>query len=352
MGHLARTLLGIPPSAVTVSRRGFRVDDAAVADRLESIGRAFVTGYHAALETPRPAPLAGRLERLDAELRGFAYEGAAMGLALMDALTRPRRPRWRAFLDGPGEPHAYMVHVGAGWAMARLGPLLHGLRSRMDPLIGWLAYDGLGFHQAYFHWRRHGNGEPVPRSLAGYARRAFDQGLGRGLWFAQGADPARVSDTMARFAAERRSDLWSGVGLASAYAGGADRAALGRLRESAGEHAAWLAQGAAFAAQARRRAGNPAPHTSIACEVLCGLDDASAARVTGEELEPAASLRFDASAGSDYQAWRCRVRDRFAAEFAASSPVRVAASADGRAHERFAGSHEPVAGGRAAWPAP
>jgi hypothetical protein len=245
-----------------------------------------------------------------------------------------------------------MVHVGAGWAMARLGPLLHGLRSCMDPLIGWLAYDGLGFHQAYFHWRRHANGEPAPRSLAGYARRAFDQGLGRGLWFVEGADPVRVSAAVDRFAADRRSDLWSGVGLASAYAGGADRAALAGLRDRAGEHAAWLAQGAAFAAQARRRAGNPATHTSIATEVLCGLDDAAAARVTGDELEPAVAERFEASTGADYQAWRSRVRDRFAGGPPRSSSDRAASPVEGRAWDAVPDSHQPVAGGRAPCPAP
>lgn len=64
--------------------------------------------------------LAVRLSSIEPEVRGFAFEGAAMGLALLDHLTPWRRDRFERFLSGPGDRHAYMVHVGAGWVFARL----------------------------------------------------------------------------------------------------------------------------------------------------------------------------------------------------------------------------------------
>src|SRR6185436_10369271 len=114
-------------------------------------------------------------------------------------------------------------------------------------------------------------------------RLAFDQGLGRSLWFSRGMDATAIARAIALFAAERRADLWSGVGLAAAYAGGVDEAELGALRKQGAGFEAQLAQGAAFAAEARERAGNAAPHTTLACEVLCGTSPARAAEIVRAE---------------------------------------------------------------------
>src|SRR5262245_60127955 len=99
----------------------------------------------------------------------------------------------------------------------------------MDPLLRWLAVDGYGFHEAYFHHPRRVTLGEGPRRLTGYERRAYDQGLGRGMWFVEGADVGRLSDTIRRFAESRRADLWGGAGLACAYAGGVYDAAIEAL---------------------------------------------------------------------------------------------------------------------------
>ena len=151
-------------------------------------------------------------------------------------------------------------------------------------------------------------GGETPATLSGYARRAFDQGLGRSLWFCEGADPGRIALAIAGLAPERRADLWSGVGLAAAYAGGAGEAALEALPRLAGRFAPHLAQGAAFAAKARDRAGNAAPHTALACRALCGMEAGEAARVTDEALD---ALPADGEVPA-FEAWRARVRARFA----------------------------------------
>ncbi|HEV3000550.1 MAG TPA: DUF1702 family protein, partial [Solirubrobacteraceae bacterium] len=248
-------LLGIEPGEASFARRGFASCDAVAQARLELVGRTFVAGYRAALADDDPPALAARLDDVDAELRGFAYEGAAMALALLDQVL-PVRRRLAAFLAGPGEPHVYMVHVGAGWALARLRRGPRALAA-LDPLLRSLALDGYGFHSGYFAPRRHLGEQRVPRRLTGYAARAFDQGLGRCSWFATGGEAARAAGVIARFPAVRRPDLWSGLALAVTYAGPASEEALRVLRTAGAPHAPHLAQGAAFAAAARERAGNP-----------------------------------------------------------------------------------------------
>lgn len=305
-GRLLRRLLGIDPAEATFARRGFTAAPAA-RRRLERVGAAFLQGYHAALEAGSIAALAPRLDEAEPELRGFAHEGAAMALALLDALTPWSRRRLAAFLEGPGAPHAYMAHVGAGWALARLRRPFRRVPRGMDPLLGWLAADGYGFHEGYFHPRRTVEAGAVPRRVSGYAARAFDQGVGRSLWFARGADPARVAAAIARFDPHRHGDLWSGAGLACAYAGGGGGGEAEALAALAGAHRPALAQGAAFAAGARRRAGNPAPHTERACRALCGVPARAAADVTDAALEGLAP-RGGLPA---YEAWRLRIQRHF-----------------------------------------
>lgn len=306
-GRLLRRLLGIHPAEATFARRGFAPSPPAVRERLERVGLTFLDGYHAALQAEGGA-LAARLDCADPVFRGFAYEGAAMAMALLDLLTPWRRDRLAGFLRGAGAPHAYMVHVGAGWALARLRRPMHGVPRGMDPLLGWLAADGYGFHEGYFHPRRFVHEQIVPARISGYGLRAFDQGLGRSLWFILGGDPVRIGKAISRFPPIRREGMWSGAGLACAYAGGALGDEAKQLASAADANRAALAQGAAFAAEARRRAGNPAPHTDRACRILCGLTADKAAAVTvaaREGLTPWGSLPA-------YGVWRFRVQDHFA----------------------------------------
>lgn len=307
MRRLRKLIFGISLEEASFARRGFRAGDAGARQRLEQIGRTFLHGYHAALEENEPERLAQRLNAVELEWRGFAFEGAAMGLSLLDHLTPWRRSRLRAFLNGPGSTHAYMVHVGVGWTLARLRRQVEPTLARLDPVLRWLAVDGYGFHEGYFHWPHVVEGQMIPHRLTSYARRVFDQGLGRSLWFVDGADVKRIPTTIAAFPPSRQADLWSGIGLACAYAGGVEGCALQALRAAAGAHRPQLAQGAAFAAKARQRAGNPAAHTQLACEIICGVPADVAARITDTALE---NLPADGPEPT-YEVWRRRIQNQF-----------------------------------------
>lgn len=308
LGRLRRRVFGIAPGETTFEARGFRGGDAATRARLENVGAAFSAGYHAALEFDRPEEFAPVLDRVELHFRGFAYEGAAMGLALRDWLTPWARTRFDAFVSGAGDAHAYMAHVGAGWVLARVPGSVEKFLARFDPLTRWLLIDGYGFHEGFFRWPRYIAAQPVPARLRGYARRVFDQGLGRCLWFIEGAEVPRIVRTIAAFPAGRIPDLWSGIGLACVYAGEIMDSELSQLRESAGGFAPQLAQGAAFAAKARQRAGNLSSYQDAACAILCGMTAREAAQVTDDAL---AGLPAD-GAEPAYETWRRRIQQHFA----------------------------------------
>lgn len=283
-GRVLERLLSISTGEVSFERRGFRAASPAAQRCLEEVGLAFLEGYHAALAGRSPSDLGSRLDEVTREHRGFAFEGAAMALVLLDYLTPWKGGRWNAFLSGPGATHVYMVHVGAGWALARLRSRVDGFLSRCDPLLGWLVVDGYGFHEGYFRWRRSIVAQRMPRHLRGYGRRAFDQGLGRSLWFVEGGNPARIREHIHAFPESRRADLWSGIGLAATYAGGVETDVLEAINRDAGRDRPVVAQGSAFAAKARQLAGIAGEGTERACRVLCGLSAQDAARWTDEVL--------------------------------------------------------------------
>jgi hypothetical protein len=300
MSVLIQKLLSIDPREVEFARRGFTCANPEIQARLENVGRIFLQGYSAALAHKDQGRLADLLNRVEPEDRGFAYEGAAMALALLEAL-RLRRNAFAQFADGAGRRHIFMLHVGAGWAYARVPWLrrrIEGAFKKLDSVLRWLVIDGFGFHQGYFR-----AGAPIEAGsfsrLSHDARHVFYQGLGRSLWFVNGTDAHRIAHTISAFPQLYHGDAWSGVGLACAYAGGASPDAIVEVRRAAGVHNAALAQGAAFAAKARQLAGNPAPHTELTCAKLCGIGPAQAAALCDQTLSHLASRN-----SASYQAWR------------------------------------------------
>lgn len=322
---LGRRLLTPDESETNALKRGFHVKSPEARELLERVGRTFLRGFGEAIEAGAAAALPARLADVPPCFRGFAYEGAGMGFTMVDALTFARGRRVREYLEGCGDAHVYMVYIGVGWAMARL-PRSRWPRLPLDPLLQWFVLDGLGFHQAYFRTeqyvrRRHRAARfPWPaHDPHGYANRALDQGVGRALWFVGGAAPEVVADLIERFRPERRSDLYSGAGLAATYAGGADEPELRDFWKRAGEHRRFVAQGSAFAAEARHRAGLEAPHTQMATEVFCDMTPAQAVRVcadAGVELDrpglAGAGGAEDEGRRLRYEEWRQRIADEFA----------------------------------------
>jgi enediyne biosynthesis protein E3 len=274
-------LLAIRPEAVSFGRLGF-LCEAGVRAHLEGVLATFIAGYNLALAIDDGAELAATLRgRYDAQHVGFAFEGVGMYLGLRDQLAPWRHSALRTFIEGPGRDFDYITAVGAGFAVARLP---WGVRSwtsyarRLDPLIAWCLPDGLGFHEGVFHLSRYQDGrrEPPP-SLPAYARQLFDSGLGRSLWWSQGAAPRRIAAMIARFPASRQREMWCGIGVAAAYAGGIGEDGLLDLGELAGPNRADFLSGIPFATRMRQKGGNPWSGTDLACRLLLdrSSDDAS-----------------------------------------------------------------------------
>src|SRR5438132_148670 len=119
-GAIRKRVLMPDLSEVTFEKRGFQPTEPESQRTLEDTGRQFLTGFGHAITSRDTAEAERLLNTIERRFRGFAYEGAAMALAVTGAITPWRRHHLREFAAGPAASHIYMVHVGIGWAMARL----------------------------------------------------------------------------------------------------------------------------------------------------------------------------------------------------------------------------------------
>ncbi|MCH9682782.1 MAG: DUF1702 family protein [Deltaproteobacteria bacterium] len=306
VGRTRRRVIGLNPAQTTFDVRGFLSHDPVARARLERVGRGFAAGFNVGLQSAHVDAVVDAVECLPIDLHGFGFEGAGMSLALLDRIWPPWNGRRVEQLLRRTPEHVYRVNIGVGRALAKLGRNLPHPPDDLDPLFGWLALDGYGFREGYVDWERWLGAAPRRSRppLSGAAADVFDQGLGRSLWFSQGADVSAVAQRISTFERHRAENLWSGIGLASTYAGGTEAEALRRLRERAGPYAVHLGQGACLAAKARAKAGPVPPHTGMAVEMLCELSVHDAARLCDEALP----RRREHCSGDDYQRWRSTVR--------------------------------------------
>jgi hypothetical protein len=318
LGSLRRLAMTPSLRKVSFEARGFPVIASAATARLEAIPQTVICGFEWGIDARSQWEVERRLDIVDPELQGFAYEGVTMAFTVLDAMGAGRGTRTRDLLTGPGQPHIFLAYIGIGFAMARLPrplwrkvlPDLSG--SSFYPTMTWLAVDGYGFDRAYFDTKSLVDRQRIPAPYPwlgspGYFPRAVDQGIGRALWFIHGAQVADVATAVSQFARSRQADLWSGVGLAAAFAGGATADALAWLRRSAGEHGDHLAQGAVFAATARAYSAVVPDHSSAA---VLALTDLSVGDAVALGMESAVETSGSHSTPA-YELWRQNIRAHF-----------------------------------------
>lgn len=272
-------------------------------------------GFRLTLEDDRFDVLVTQLNKVEADWRGFAYEGVGLGFTVFDYFL-PWRKRLQAFVSGPGAPYIIPIYIGVGLAIGRIGGWwLEWFAARLEhPVFRWMVIDGYGFYKGFFSRQRYLEQQEIPAHLSLYARRVFDQGLGRSIWFARGEKVDQVAATIAAFPESRQADLWSGAGFACAYAGSPmERQELEALQTAAGLYKRQLALAGALAAKRRYGFGHVTPHTELACQVFCGLSGEAAARIANEalaNLSPSGCI-------SPHKLWRERIEEQFDGAIAA-----------------------------------
>ncbi|MCK6546375.1 DUF1702 family protein [Myxococcota bacterium] len=323
-GVLRRFVFGLSNRHGCSEVRGFHQESPA-RRRLELVARTVIEHYNTALEEGAGEGLETRLGFVDPELHGFACEGAAMGLFILDRVVPGRRGHFSRFLAGHGQNHRYMSYIGAGLGVGAFRLSHRDVLAEEAHFSRVLVLDGLGFHHGYFRTEPTVRQNEIPADILGdpVLRERFDSGLGRALWFVENGVPERLAATVAAFPVERRPELWAGIGLAATYAGGVPAEWLHALVRSAGAHRVMLAQGSLLACHARHRAGNPAPHNDLAATILAGIDAGSLHRMAEEHLAKIDERSEMTSGRTTWSVWIEGVRGALAAHLGSADTRKV-----------------------------
>ncbi|WP_270168553.1 DUF1702 family protein [Paenibacillus sp. SYP-B4298] len=189
--------------------------------------------------------------------RGFAFEGAGMGLAVQASRYYGRAKRFEGMIHALSPHYIYQYYVGLGWYLnIRYGYRYSGYKrwvTNLTPRYASILFDGVGFRAALFRLEQdpliHQKFERFPFS---YSRVCY-QGFGRGLWFVNRFQLPLVVNDIQQLPMKYRNDAYSGLGLAVAYSF-FDNMAFAIRAESliTKQHRPAFRQGVAFGWEARR----------------------------------------------------------------------------------------------------
>ena len=283
-GSLRRLVLGVTVDMMDKLWVAHDIPNSPTREELRKTSSALIDGYNSAVELGLSSELSDRLHQQAQDVRGTAYSGAGMGLILLDFLSPGKSTRFQSFIDAH-PTYVSLIHVGAGIAMWVLKKDVEQHLSSFSPLNRWWAIDGFGFFDGISNWPQSLEKQQVPKRLQGYAKRAFDQGLGRGIWSIYHTNIDRIAACINQFPSSRHADLWSGIGLASTYVGGPQKIDLIRLRDISKEYAPDVALGSAMAASGRYAEDNITKHTDLACSIFCGQSAADIGQLSRDLLE-------------------------------------------------------------------
>lgn len=210
--------------------------------------------------------LAENLGNYEIEFRSIAYEAASMCIALQDFKTANELNRWHDFLN-ENSAHATQIHVGLGWALAQneISPI-EFLR-QLEPVFGYRVLDGYGYYEGFFRRRKSILNQQQPQWNDSTATGAYNQGLGRSLWYIHNGEIDAAKHALEKFPVERHKDLWRGLGIAIAYVGGCNEKMLREVFIQSGLYKSQLATGAVMALVSRHYANYISDDTSLVCKV-------------------------------------------------------------------------------------
>jgi enediyne biosynthesis protein E3 len=222
--------------------------------KIESIKSIFLDTQFFYAKHDDMSTLIGYLEKIEPEFRSIGYESASMAIALKDFQKNQELNDWLLYAKGPAVAHTTQVHVGLGWAIAKLNLPFLTVVEKIERRLYHRVVDGCGYYDGSFRQRQTVINQQLPAYLPEAAIPIYYQGVGRSLWYSSNADITRVRSKIESFPPERHADLWRGTGIAVAYAGGCDEDTLKTLLQYAGTNSGQLATGAALAAKSRREA--------------------------------------------------------------------------------------------------
>jgi hypothetical protein len=203
--------------------------DTEIAMNINSARAAFIMGYYEALEL-HPNSLKKVAEKVIPSKIGFALEGAAMAMVILDELDRTGSNYFQLLFRDSSEDQQIIYLIGAGMASAKLAKPIDWLPEGLDFSHLPAIYNGYGFYNSYFK----SPSIVSNRLMLSFQKENiyFDRGCGRALWFTHMGNISAIVGVINGASDSRKAMLWNGVAVASAFTG--NRFIEERLYKAAG----------------------------------------------------------------------------------------------------------------------
>ena len=213
--------------------------------------------------------LAEKLDSREIEFRSIAYESASFCIGLKDLESGNNLNLWQNFLNEKGEHHATQIHVGLGWAFSQkqINPV--PFLTQLQPMMRYRVPDGYGYYEGVFRKRKSVQSQQRFETEDEVASGAYDQGLGRSIWYLSKGNIDDAKNMIEVFAMDRQKDLWRGLGIAIAYAGGCDEEMLKNIFFKTELYQTQLATGAVMALVSSSIAQYISNDTELTCKIFC-----------------------------------------------------------------------------------
>jgi hypothetical protein len=243
--------------------------------KLDEIQKLFRHYLLQALKGKPVDQLICEVDQCSPEHRGVAVEALAMGIGILDHLFLPQSRRWHLLHSHFAPKYVYALYIGLGMSLAKLGLEPSPFLKTFDEQWRKVIIDGYGFYCGYFAADKYIEQKQILGNLKLDEQNAFDQGLGRSLWFHYQGNLPKIYAQLESFSAYRRKYILCGLGTAIAYSGGLEESSKPGLENS--EYNTYLASGIARAAKVRHLADNITEHTNEICRSFLNMEAANAA---------------------------------------------------------------------------
>lgn len=190
------------------------------------------------------------LNKQDVFYHALVYEGASMGYSQYDKFNNGRLIAWRKFANKTPKAFNTFNFIGLGWALAKWTDFDLSTLDDIDAKIFWRIFGGWGYHDAIFKkaliFNKMERGIRVPAEYAN----AYDEGIGRLIWYESRSDLEKMMDLVSRFDKSRLPDIWRGIGIAVSFVGAYELNYFKDILNCAGEYQNNFLIGSALAAKA------------------------------------------------------------------------------------------------------
>jgi hypothetical protein len=241
-----------------------------VSAKMECVQKVFLGVQNYMLKEHQLEEVIAFLDSEPPEFRSVAYESASMEIALTDLSDENELNKWKNLYHRSAKAHTFHMDIGLGWAFAKkeISPVSYF--QYLEPVIGWMVYDGIGYYNGLFKGRRTVKSQLVPGDMDQQTLPGFDQGLGRRLWYISKGNVEQLIQLIKPFPLSRQADLWRGVGIACGYVGGNDKTNLVQLLNHSAEFKDQFRTGVSLAAISRHASNSITKDIQLACEIICG----------------------------------------------------------------------------------